>query len=150
MISKVSGFNHLWFWFYRDKFTGKGSQFGILLTLTMCNFSSLVIRQKGESQNGCFKKKSVPNFSKNEYFLPPDTHAYVCIQVVRNVCFLGNLTCFVFLKHPFCDSSCCYFTDEFFFSKVLETFITHQSLQDLCMGEFLGVKLKSRSQCGLK
>ena len=32
-----------------------------------------VIRQKGESQNGCFKKQSTPNFPKNEHYLPTDT-----------------------------------------------------------------------------
>ena len=37
--------------------------------------SSSVIRQKGESQNGCFKKKqSMLNFPKNEHFFSPDTH----------------------------------------------------------------------------
>ena len=35
-----------------------------------------VIRQKGESQNGCFKK------TKNISF-PPDTHTYVYRQVLR-------------------------------------------------------------------
>ena len=38
---------------------------------------SSVIRQKGESQNGCFKKKSTPNFPKKQHFLPPDTRKYV-------------------------------------------------------------------------
>ena len=40
---------------------------------------SPVIRQKGESQNGCYKKKSsTTSFPKNEQFLPPDTHT--CIK----------------------------------------------------------------------
>ena len=34
-------------------------------------FYSLVIRQKGESQNGCFKKIKHVKFSENEHFLPP-------------------------------------------------------------------------------
>ena len=33
---------------------------------------SSVIRQKGESQSGCFKKTSTPNFPKIKHFLPPD------------------------------------------------------------------------------
>ena len=33
-------------------------------------------------------------------------------QGVRNVCFSENLTCFVFLKHPFWDSPFCLITDE--------------------------------------
>ena len=37
---------------------------------------SSVIWQKGESQNGCFKKTSAPNFPKNEHFLPTDKHKW--------------------------------------------------------------------------
>ena len=33
-------------------------------------------------------------------------------QRARNVCFLENLACFVFLKHPFWDSPFCFITDE--------------------------------------
>ena len=36
-----------------------------------------VMRQKGESQNGCFKKVKHAKLSKNEHFLPPDTHMYM-------------------------------------------------------------------------
>ena len=32
--------------------------------------TSFLIKQKGESQNGCYKKKSKPNFPKNQYLLP--------------------------------------------------------------------------------
>ena len=33
--------------------------------------NSSVIRQKIESQNGCYLKQSLSNFPKNEHFLPP-------------------------------------------------------------------------------
>ena len=36
-----------------------------------------VIRQKGESQNGCFKKTKLVKFSEKEHLLTPDTHTYV-------------------------------------------------------------------------
>ena len=39
------------------------------------------IRQKCESQNGCSRK--TPIFPKNEHFLPPDTHAHVCVSGVN-------------------------------------------------------------------
>ena len=39
----------------------------------------VVIRQKGESQNGCHKKAITHNFPKNEHFLPLDTHTHVCV-----------------------------------------------------------------------
>ena len=65
-----------------------------------------VIRQKGESQNGCFKKDT-PNFPKNEHFLR--TCAY---QGVRDVGFSENLACFVFFKHSFWDSPFCFITDK--------------------------------------
>ena len=41
---------------------------------------SLVIRQKGESQNVCFKKTYILNFPKNKHFLPADTHMYVWVS----------------------------------------------------------------------
>ena len=47
------------------------SCFIILLRNTVQNlvysYNSLVVRKKGESQNGCFKKTK-PNFPINEYF----------------------------------------------------------------------------------
>ena len=56
----------------------------ILSTILMKSNNLSVIRQKGESQNGCFKKKqSTPNFPKNEHFLPSDTHTYVTEIYVR-------------------------------------------------------------------
>ena len=44
-----------------------------MLMLTPKNMWS-VIRQKGESQNGCFKKTNHEKFSEKGTFLPPDTH----------------------------------------------------------------------------
>ena len=65
-----------------------------------CHNSS-VIRQKGESQNWCFKKTKGVKFSENEHFLP-----------VKNVQFSENLARFVFLKHQFWDSPFCLITPE--------------------------------------
>ena len=73
------------------------------------NLISLVIRQKGKSQNGCLKKTKHAKFSEKRTFL---THCRTCAyQGVRNVCFSENLACFVFLKHPFWDSHVCLITD---------------------------------------
>ena len=41
---------------------------------------SSVMRQKGKSQNGGYKKTKYAKFSKNEHFLPNDTHIRVCIK----------------------------------------------------------------------
>ena len=41
---------------------------------------SSVMRQKGKSQNGGYKKTKYAKFSKNEHFLPNDTHTRVCIK----------------------------------------------------------------------
>ena len=38
-----------------------------------------VTRQKGESQMEVIRKQNKPNVSKNEHFLPPDTHTYLCV-----------------------------------------------------------------------
>ena len=76
-------------------------------TLTVSYGISLVVRQKSESQNGCFKKTKHVKFSEKRTFLTPDTHTYV-----RNVRFSENLTCFVSLKHPICDSTFSLITDD--------------------------------------
>ena len=67
-------------------------------------WNSSVIRQKGESQNRCFKKTKRAKFSEKRTFLPPPpplirtrTCAY---QGVRNACFSENLSCFVFFETP--------------------------------------------------
>ena len=38
------------------------------------------IRQKGESQNGCYKKTKHAKFPKNKHFLSPDIHTHVCVK----------------------------------------------------------------------
>ena len=52
--------------------------------------NSSVIRQKGESQNGCLKKAKHAKISEKPTF-----------QGVRNVYFSELLACFAFLKHLF-------------------------------------------------
>ena len=72
----------------------------------------LVIRQKGESQNGCFKTTKHAKFSEKRTFLNPwYAHVRVSIRGVRNVRFSENLACFDFLKHPFWDLPLCLITD---------------------------------------
>ena len=46
----------------------------ISLQVNTVYYVSTVIRQKGETQNGCSKKTKDAKFSENEHFLPPDTH----------------------------------------------------------------------------
>ena len=43
----------------------------------MNNYKSSVTRQKGEYQNGCFKKVKHAKISENKPFLTLDTHTYV-------------------------------------------------------------------------
>ena len=62
---------------------------------------------------GVSRKQSRSNFLKNEHFLPPDRHMYLYISGVRNVSFLENFTCFVFLKHLFWDLPFCLITDDY-------------------------------------
>ena len=52
------------------------SELSILKPYTECNQSSSVIRQKGEPQNGCFKKTKHAKFSEKRTFLTP-WHAHV-------------------------------------------------------------------------
>ena len=51
---------------------------------------SLVIRQKGESQNGCFKKTKQAKFSENRIFLTP-WHAHIRMPITGKTCsFFGK------------------------------------------------------------
>ena len=75
-----------------------------------CNSS--VIRQKGESQNGCFKNTKHAKFSEKHISNPLIRTRTCAYQGVRNVRFLENLACFVFLKQPFWDSPFRLITDE--------------------------------------
>ena len=75
---------------------------------TDSTLNSLVIRQKDESQNGCFKETKHAKFSKNEHFLP-----LVCVSGRINVRYSENLACFVFLKHLFWDSPFCLISFEY-------------------------------------
>ena len=63
----------------------------------ICQQSS-IIRQKGESQNGCFKKTEHVKFFEKRTFLTP-------------MIFSENLACFVFFKNPSWDSLFCLITD---------------------------------------
>ena len=59
-----------------------------------------MIKQKCESQNGCFKEKSTPNFWKNKHFLPRQTHTYVCLSGGKKCSFFGKLCVLFFLETP--------------------------------------------------
>ena len=54
-----------------------------------------LIRQKGESQNGCFKKTKHVKFSEKRTFLTPCAY-----QGVRNVRFFGKFSVLCFLETP--------------------------------------------------
>ena len=91
-----------------------------------------LIRQKGESHNGCFKKTKHVKFSEKRTSLTPLIRIRMCdkskyqilrvrIRGLRNVRFSENLTCFVFLKHPFWDSPFCLITDDLWFFEISVT-----------------------------
>ena len=63
----------------------------------------MVIRQKNKARQ-IFRKTNISY---------PLIHTRTCAyQGVRKVRFSENLACFVFLKHPFCDSPFCLITDD--------------------------------------
>ena len=83
---------------------------------------TLVLKQKGESQNGGKKKANHVKFSEKWTFLTPwyahvhghaHAHTRTCAyQGVRNVHFLENLTWFAFLLPPVWYFPFCLITDE--------------------------------------
>ena len=82
-----------------------------LKTIFSTSDKSSVIRQKGESQNGCFKKTNHIKFSEEQTF--------------HKSSFFGKLACCVFLKHPFEVRT--FIIDE----------ISHKSTRILCVKLFL-------------
>ena len=93
-------------------------------------YNSSVIREKGKSQKGCFKKtehakfpknehflrpdthtranlktgvsrkQSTPNFQENEHFLPPNTHRCVSVSGGKKCSFFGKFGVLCFLETP--------------------------------------------------
>ena len=78
--------------------------------------NSSVIRQKGESQNGCFKKTKHTKFSKKPNISYPliRTRIFQHLDWIRRDTriWIWRDTCFVHLKHPFWNSPFCLITDE--------------------------------------
>ena len=42
----------------------------------------------------------MPNFPKNEHFLPPDTHTYICVSGGKKCSFFGKFSMLCFLETP--------------------------------------------------
>ena len=54
-----------------------------MITLLWCNFYTKLVGNEAKGANlktGISRKQSTPNFPKNEHFVTPDTHAYVCVS----------------------------------------------------------------------
>ena len=65
------------------------------------NDISLGIRQKGKSQNECFKKAKHAKISEKQTFLtPPDTHTHMCVLGGKKCLFFGNFGVLCFLETP--------------------------------------------------
>ena len=61
---------------------------------------SSVIRQKGESQNGYFKKAKHAKISEKLKFLIPDMHTFVYVSGGKKCLFFGNFGMVCFLETP--------------------------------------------------
>ena len=65
---------------------------------------SSIIRQKGESQNRCYKNTKHAKFPKNKHFLLLDTQTCVCLLEGKKYSVFGKfgvLCCLVFEIRPF-------------------------------------------------
>ena len=63
--------------------------------------SVLFVSKKGKRailKTGVSRKQSTPNFLKNEHFLPPDTHTYVCVSGGKKCSFFGKFGVLCFLE----------------------------------------------------
>ena len=59
------------------------------------------VKQKGESQNGCYKKTKNARFPKDKHFFPPDAQTCVCLWRGKKCSFSENLVCIAFLVQVF-------------------------------------------------
>ena len=86
--------------------TGLIADKGILVTyykgvqVALWYLISSVIRQKGESQNGCFKKTKCAKFSEKRAFLTLCSHTYVCKTGGKKCLFFGKFGVLSFLETP--------------------------------------------------
>ena len=60
----------------------------------------LVIRQNGESQNGCFRKTKHAKFSEKRTFITPDTYKYVCVPGGKKCLFFGKFGVLCIFETP--------------------------------------------------
>ena len=95
-----------------------------LLWLVLMNYEKLYLwllrnlyiknKAKGRISKQVFQENEARQIFRKTNISYPLTGTFTCAyQVVRNVCFSENLTCFVFLKHPFRDSPFCFITDSY-------------------------------------
>ena len=94
---------------------------------------SSVIRQKGESQNGCFKKTKHAKFSEKRLFLTP-WYPHVCVSGGKKCSFFGKFGLLCFLETPILRftlfayyrrfiKTCCLWPDKTF----LESAVSHKN-----------------------
>ena len=81
--------------------------------LTNSNSEFVGNKVKGRISKRVFQGNKARQIFRNlNISLPAETQTYVAYQRVINVRFSENLTGFVFLKHPFWDSTFCLITEE--------------------------------------
>ena len=108
----------LWNIDYKNQLLSKGDYF---FWESLWEFSGFVFPQmwqiignkvKGQISKRVFQENKARQIFRKRTFLTT-RYPHVCAyQGVSNVPFSENLTCFVFLKHPFWDSLFCLITDE--------------------------------------
>ena len=59
------------------------------------------LQGKRANLNTEIRKQSLPNFPKNEHFLPPGTHTYVCVSEGKKCSFFGSFLLLRFEIQPF-------------------------------------------------
>ena len=78
--------------------------------------------KKGQISKRVFQENKAHQIFRKTNISYPLIRTRTCAyQGVRNVRFSENLTCFVFLKHPFWDLPFCLATDVFIYWKILKT-----------------------------
>ena len=86
-----------WLWHLVIKF--KINDIFVRVFNWILSINSSVIRKKGKSQNGCFKKTKHVKFSEKRLFLTP-WYPHVCVSGGKKCSFFGKFGLLCFLKTP--------------------------------------------------
>ena len=111
----------------------------MLLILSDNNYVSN--KAKGRIRKRLFQENKVRQIFRKTNISYPLIRTRTCAcQGIRNVCFSENLTCFVFLTHPFWDSPFCLITHNCVYLKITDINYYKTKSSSIPLKSFISIK----------